>query len=439
VSAALGATLGTSLAWYDFFLYASAATLVFPTVFFPDRDPGAGLLAGFGIYAVGFAARPLGALWLGRLGDRIGRRATLIATVSLMGLATLLVAAVPGYALIGLWGAALVTVLRLVQGLALGGEWGVATLLPMEWGSPRHRGLAASWPQIGMPLGLILGFLALPAIRAVSGSGFFVWGWRIPFLLSILLFGAATYARLRAQETPVFRAMFDERRIEPRPVVEAFASATREMVLSALLRASELVPFTLLTTFVLAYSTGMVKLSGQLLLYSALAGAGLAILAVPLAGHLSDQFGRRRTCLLAALAMAAWAYPLFLLLNTDVPVLVVLAVVVGMVLVGVQAGSQAVLIAESFTPRLRASGSSIGSQLAWVVASAPVPLIAAALAGASHRWFAVAGYMAVWAAISGGAALLMADHSTADQAREYERPISKRSGASGFRTASTGT
>src|SRR4051794_16794838 len=238
--AVLAATIGTAIEWYDFFLYSTVTGLVFARLYFPHADPFVGTLEAFGVYAVGFLARPVGAAIFGHYGDRLGRKAALIATLLLMGTATFLVAFVPGYDRIGIWGAVLLTLLRFIQGIGVGGEWGGSVLLAMEWAqSNRHRGFIASWPQFGVPAGLFLANLAVLGTSAVSAEQFLMWGWRVPFLFSIVLVGLGLYIRLGIQETPVFARLVAERRIERAPVLEVLRRQRREIILTALCRMAE--------------------------------------------------------------------------------------------------------------------------------------------------------------------------------------------------------
>jgi metabolite-proton symporter len=420
VRAALAATVGTSIEWYDFFLYGSAAALVFPKLFFPNTDQTSGILISFATYAVGFAARPVGAALFGHLGDRIGRRATLIATLLLMGLATAAIGIVPGYASIGIFGGLLLTLLRIVQGIAVGGEWGGSVLISMEWGSRRRRGLVASWPQLGVPIGLILGNSALLLFSRLTGPEFLVWGWRVPFLLSLVLVLVGLYVRLSVRETPVFAKLVEQRRVEVQPVAEVIARQPKEIVLTALLRISEQAPFYVFTVFALAYGTSTLHQSSDFMLVAVLAAAALSLVTVPLAGHLSDRVGRKRVYLFGILAVGVFAFPYFGLLNTAAPGLILVAVVVSLVPHDLQYGPQAALIAESFTGRLRYSGASIGYQLASVVAGGPAPLIATLLLSTFHTWIPIAGYLVVCALVSLVALLLMPDRSSADHTVEYD-------------------
>ena len=246
--AVIAATVGTTIEWYDFFIYGTAAGLVFGKLYFPKEAPLRATLAAFGTYFVGFIGRPIGAAIFGHYGDRIGRKATLIATLLAMGIATFLIAFVPTYASIGIWGAVLLTVLRIIQGIGVGGEWGGSVLISMEWARTHgNRGLIASWPQFGVPCGLFLSNLAVLAFSSLSGDAFITWGWRIPFLLSIVLVGVGLWVRLGILETPVFQKLVAERKIEATPIIEVIARQPREILLSALLRMAEQAPFYIFT------------------------------------------------------------------------------------------------------------------------------------------------------------------------------------------------
>ena len=242
--AVIASTIGTAIEWYDFFLYGTAAGLIFGKLYFPNEDALTATLAAFGTYFIGFVGRPIGAAIFGHYGDRIGRKATLIATLLLMGIATFLIAFVPTYASIGIWGAVILTVLRMIQGIGVGGEWGGSVLLAMEWARTHgHRGLVASWPQFGVPCGLFIANLAVLAFSQMSGDQFVTWGWRIPFALSIILVGVGLWIRLGILETPVFQQLLDTRKIEKTPIIEVFKKHPKEIFLSALVRVSEQAPF----------------------------------------------------------------------------------------------------------------------------------------------------------------------------------------------------
>ena len=310
--AVIASTIGTAIEWYDFFLYGTAAGLVFGKLFFPNEDPYSGTLLAFGTYFIGFAARPVGAAIFGHYGDRIGRKATLIATLLCMGIATFLVAFVPTYGSIGIWGAVILTVLRAVQGIGVGGEWGGSVLLAMEWSRTHgQRGLVASWPQFGVPCGLFLSNLAVFAFSAWAGDQFMVWGWRVPFALSIILVGVGLWIRLGILETPVFQKLLDNNKIERAPIAEVFKRQPREILLSALLRVSEQAPFYIFTAFIFAYAIGTLKMERNLILGAVMVAACLSFITIPLSGHISDRIGRKRMYLIGVVASRPVRVPLF--------------------------------------------------------------------------------------------------------------------------------
>src|ERR1700760_1470499 len=249
--AVIASTVGTAIEWYDFFLYSTVTGLVFARLFFPHSDPWVGTLEAFAIYAVGFIARPIGAAIFGHYGDRIGRKSTLIATLLLMGLATAAVALVPTYASIGIWGAVLLTVLRFIQGVGVGGEWGGSVLMAMEWSKgAHHRGFVASWPQFGVPCGLFLANLAFLGFSKLSGDEFLTWGWRVPFFLSLILVAVGLWIRLGIMETPIFSKLVSEQKVEKQPTWEVIKRNPKEILLSAFVRMAEQAPFYIFTTYV---------------------------------------------------------------------------------------------------------------------------------------------------------------------------------------------
>ena len=310
--AVIASTIGTTIEWYDFFIYGTVTGLVFAKLYFPGSDPLTGTLQAFAIYAVGFVARPIGAAIFGHYGDRIGRKAALIATLLLMGIATFLVAFVPGYARIGIWGAVILTILRTVQGIGVGGEWGGSVLMSMEWARTNaHRGFIASWPQFGVPAGLFLANLAVLAFSAISGPQFITWGWRIPFVLSIILVGVGLYIRLGILETPAFTRLVAEDRVERVPVFEVVKRQPREIILTALARMGEQAPFYIFTAFVFTYGTTILHSSRDLLLIAVLTASVLSFFTIPYAGHLSDRIGRKRMYLIGAATMGVFGFVYF--------------------------------------------------------------------------------------------------------------------------------
>jgi metabolite-proton symporter len=418
--AVIASTIGTTIEWYDFFLYSTVTGLVFAKLYFPRSDPLVGTLEAFAIYAVGFAARPIGAAIFGHWGDRLGRKSALIATLMLMGIATFLVGLVPTYASIGIWGAVLLTLLRFIQGIGVGGEWGGSVLLSMEWArTSHHRGFVASWPQFGVPSGLFLANLAVLAFSSLSGDAFATWGWRVPFLISIVLVAIGLWIRLGILETPTFRRLVEENRIERAPVAEVFRLQAKEIFLSAFVRMAEQAPFYIFTAFVFAYGVGTLKVSRDLLLASVLVASVVSFFSIPIAGHLSDRFGRRRVYIIGAVVTGVFGWVYFGLLDTLMPFWIFVAIVVSLIPHDIMYGPQAALIAESFTGRLRYTGASIGYQLASIIAGGPAPLIAAALFAAYRSWVAIAVYISVCAVISVVAAALMRDYTGQDISEEY--------------------
>ena len=420
--AVLASTVGTAIEWYDFFLYSTVTGLVFARLYFPQSDPLVGTLEAFAIYAVGFVARPIGAAIFGHYGDRVGRKSTLIASLLLMGVATFLVALVPTYQRIGIWGAIILTVLRFVQGVGVGGEWGGSVLLSMEWArSAKHRGFIASWPQFGVPAGLFLANLAVLVFSRLSGDQFLEWGWRLPFFLSIILVAVGFYIRLGILETPVFTRLAAENRIERTPIAEVIRRQPKEIVLTALCRMGEQAPFYIFTAFVFAYGTTTLHVGRDFLLFAVLSGSLLSFVSIPLFGHLSDRIGRKRVYMFGAVVTGAFGFIYFALLNTTQPALVFVAVLLSLIPHDIMYGPQAALIAESFTGRLRYSGASLGYQLASVIAGGPSPLIATWLLNRYASGYAIAWFILACAVVSIAATALLEDYTNKDISEEYEQ------------------
>ncbi|WP_273841487.1 MFS transporter [Rubrobacter calidifluminis] len=413
--AALASVIGTTIEWYDFFLYGTTAALVFGHAFFPERNPTAGTLAAFATFFVGFAARPIGAAIFGHFGDRIGRKATLIATLLVMGIATFLIGLTPTYGTIGVWGAIILTVLRVFQGIGVGGEWGGSVLLAMEWGSRRRRGLMGSWAQMGVPVGLFLSTVVFSATLAITGQdNFDSWGWRIPFLLSIALVGVGLFVRLKIVETPAFSRVLESRQTARLPVAEVIKSNWREIILSALIRMAEQAPFYIFTSFVLAYGTGHLHMSEQFLTNAVAFTALVSCFTVPLYGWLSDRIGRKRMYMIGAFGILIYAFIYIALLNTTVPVLVGLAIVLSIQPHDMLYGPQAAFIAESFSTKLRYSGASLGYQLASIIAGGPAPLIAGTLLASTGSGYAIAAYIAFCAVVTIISTSFMKDRTGVD-------------------------
>jgi metabolite-proton symporter len=415
--AVIASTIGTAIEWYDFFIYGAAAASVFGKLFFPTHDAITGTLLAFGTYFIGFVGRPIGAAIFGHYGDRIGRKATLIATLLCMGLATFAIAFVPTFASIGIWGAVLLTVLRTLQGIGVGGEWGGSVLLAMEWSRTHgQRGLVASWPQFGVPCGLFLSNLVFFIFSGAMGDAAFAdWGWRIPFALSIILVGVGLWIRLGILETPVFQEILDKNKVERAPVTEVIKKQPKEIILSALLRMSEQAPFYLFTVFVITYATGpAIGMTKPFVLSAITVAALVSFISIPLFGHLSDRIGRKRMYLIGVVTVGVFGFIYFAMLNSGSEGLIFLAIVLSLIPHDMQYGPQAALIAESFTPRLRYSGASLGYQLASIIAGGPAPSIALGLFAAYHSGYAIAIYIAICAVISLISAGMMPDYTGKD-------------------------
>ena len=418
--AVIASTVGTTIEWYDFLLYSTVTGLVFGKLFFPHSDPLVGVLEAFAIYTVGFIARPIGAAIFGHYGDRIGRKATLIATLLITGLATFAVGFVPTYETVGIWGAVILTIIRFIQGIGVGGEWGGSVLLAMEWArTNKHRGFIASWPQLGGPAGLLLANIAVLVFSSISGDQFLVWGWRIPFMLSIVMVGVGLYIRLGILETPAFQRIVDEQRVERVPVVEVLKRQPKEVILSALARTGEQAPAYIYLAFIFAYGTQILHQSRDFLLTALITAGVISLFTIPIAGALSDRFGRKRIYLIGSVLTGIFGFAYFAMLDTMVPGWIFLAIVLSFVPHDLMYGPQGALIAECFTPRLRYSGASIGYQLASITAGGPAPLIATALLAAFGSGHVIAAYIAVCAIVSIVATLFMPDHTNRDISQEH--------------------
>jgi metabolite-proton symporter len=408
IKAAVASTIGTTIEWYDFFLYGTAAALIFPKVFFPESSALAGTLLSFSTQFVGFAARPIGAAIFGHYGDKLGRKGALITTLGLMGAATALMGVLPGYASIGVAAPILLTLLRIVQGIGVGGEWGGSVLMSMEWGRRKRHGFMASLPQLGVPIGLLLSTGAVKLVSSVGGEDFFLsWGWRIPFLASVVLILVGLYVRLSVLETPHFARMKEQKAVVKAPVWEVIRTQPRAILTSAFVRMAEQAPFYLFITFVLSYGTEGLGLQRGDLLNDTLIAAALGFISVPLFGWLSDIFGRRLVYGIGIVAIGLYAFPYFGLLNTKESGLVLLAIVLSLLFHDIMYGPQAALISETFGTGVRYSGAGLGYQLASVVAGGPAPLIATAIFASTKSSTGISWYIVGCAVVSMIALLLM--------------------------------
>ncbi len=426
-------TVGTAIEWYDFFLYGTMAALVFPQVFFPASNQLVGTILSLFTFLVGFIARPFGGALFGHLGDRIGRKSTLIVTLLLMGISTLLIGFLPGYATLGIAAPLILVLLRLGQGLGVGGEWGGSVLLAMEYGYRRNRGFWASWPQMGVPIGLMLSTIIVNIVQASAGASFVTgFAWRIPFFISAALVLIGLYIRLRVLETPLFAEVKNQKRAVSAPIIEAFRHSTPEILFSAGARFAEQAPFYLFTTFVVTYGVDKLAL-GRTDVLNAITFAAIAeLFTIPLFGFLSDRVGRRRWYLIGCVLMAAFAFPYFLLMNSGSIAVFTLSVICSIAILHAwMYGPQAALIAERFGTRLRYTSASLGYQLAAPFAGGLAPIIgvlllngksslsALGLSGVvvnigAGSWQAVSIYMIVLSVVSFASVLGLKELSRAD-------------------------
>ncbi|HEX8260307.1 MAG TPA: MFS transporter [Rubrobacteraceae bacterium] len=419
---ALASFIGTAIEWYDYFLYGTAAALVFNQLFFPEFSPLAGTLASFATFAVGFFARPVGGVVFGHFGDRIGRKTMLVLTLLIMGVATFLIGLLPTYETIGVWAPILLVVLRIFQGFGVGGEWGGAVLMAVEHSPRGRRGFYGSWPQMGVPAGLLLGTLAVYLFALLPEEQFLAWGWRVPFLLSIVLVGVGLYIRLAIAESPAFRQVQESNTTAPMPIIDVLRTYPKAVLIAMGLRVAENGSFYVFSVFVLAYVTEQLGLPNSLVLAGVMIASAIELFAIPFYGALSDRVGRKPVYLGGAVFSLLFALPFFWLVNTEVTVLIWLAIVLA--LIGGHAamyGPQASFFSELFGTRVRYSGASLGYQLASVFAGGLSPFIATALL-AAFGYGAVALYLAFMALITIVAVVLATetfqDDIAADQPQE---------------------
>lgn len=393
--------IGTTIEWYDFFLYGTASALVFSKLFFPEFDALTATMASFATYAVGFFARPVGGIVFGHFGDKIGRKSMLVTTLMLMGVATILIGLLPTYHQIGIWAPILLVTLRFIQGFGVGGEWGGAVLMAVEHGAVGKRGFYASWVQAGVPVGMLLANGVFMLVSLMEEKAFLSWGWRVPFLLGVLLLAVGMFIRIKIIESPVFT---EAKREDPGPKIPVLAvlrDQPRNVLLAMGARFAENAFFYIFTLLILSYGSQQLGLAKPSLLNAVLIGSAVQLIFIPWFGALSDRVGRRPVYLGGALFLAAFAFPFFWLVETRQPALVILAVVIGLIGHAAMYGPQAAFFSELFGTRVRYSGASLGYQLASPLAGGLAPLIATKLLEKSggNSW-PVAVYLLIMAAIT---------------------------------------
>ncbi len=419
---------GSAIEWYDFFIYGTAAALIFNKLFFPTADPLAGTLLAFSTFAVGFAARPLGGMLFGHLGDKVGRKAALVTALFLMGGSTTVIGLLPTYGTAGLFAPLALVALRLAQGIAVGGQWGGAVLIATENAPPNRRGLYGSFAQLGVPIGLVLSTLVFLAMSAwLTEEQFAAWGWRVPFLLSVVLIMVALYAHFGLEETRAMQEVKESGGTSRSPVFEVLRKHPRNIALAAGAVIVVGAGFYLFATYLLSYGTTVLKMPRSTMLNAVMWGAVAQVPALLAFAALSDRIGRRPVYLFGTVATGLWVFPAFMLVNTREPVLVTLAVVVALVLFSAMYGPQAAFFSELFTARLRYSGASLGYQLGVMLGGAFTPIIATWLYSQYRSFVAVALFLLATAVISGVCVLALTSRKAAPSA---EAPIAPRQPAS---------
>lgn len=438
---AFASSLGTTVEWYDFYIYGIAAGLVFGPLFFPEFSEVAGTLAAFATFAVGFIARPLGGIIFGHLGDKIGRKAMLVATIMIMGIGTFLIGILPTYASIGLAAPVLLIVVRFVQGIGLGGEWGGAVLMTIEHSPPSKRGFYASWPQMGVAPALLLSYgVFLILAEFLSRSQMDVWGWRLPFMFSLVLVGVGLYIRLRITETPAFRRVQKAQSQSQMPIVDVLCNYPKQVLLCAGTMVLNNAMFFVLITFMLSYATTTVGVDRGAVLRAILLSSIILFVFTVVGGALSDKVGRRPVILSGHVLGGLFAFPIFWLVNTGRPLLVSVAIIVGMIPPAVVWGAMAAFFAELFGTRVRYSGISLGLQFGTILGGGFAPFISAWLLATFGGSWAISLYLTVLALVSIASVFLLSEtYSRVDVAEEQTKSASEEPLEGGSRESQSKT
>ena len=406
----ISSVVGTAIEWYDFFLYATASALVFGQLFFPRFDPAVGTIAAFGTFMIGYISRPLGAIVFGHFGDRIGRKATLVTTLMIMGIATFIIGLLPTYEVIGIWAPALLILMRFCQGLGVGGEWGGAVLMVVETAPPEKRGFYGALPQMGVPIGLLLSTAAFALTARLPNEQFLSWGWRLPFLISIVLIGVGLFIRFRVMESPMFEQVKTENKVATAPFIELLRTYPKQIVLAIGTRFATDITFNVINVFMLAYGTQQLGLPRELFLNSILAGCAVALITLPIFGMISDVFGRRKVYLCGAIFVMIYGFLFFKLVETKEPIYIVLAYICGIALSQASTyGVQSTWFAELFGTRVRYTGASLPYQIAGIITSGPAPLISAWLFATYSSTTPIAVYIALTGLLSFVSAYFLAE------------------------------
>lgn len=401
VKAALGSFIGTTVEWYDYFIYGTAAALVFPKVFFSNMSPEMATLMSMISFSVAFVVRPIGGIVIGHFGDRMGRKKLLVFTLMLMGLCTAAIGFLPSYAQAGIWGPALLIVLRIIQGFALGGEWGGAALMSVEHAPEGRRGLWGATMQMGVPAGLLVSAGAFALVSMLPDEQFFSWGWRLPFIFSLVLLVVGMYIRLQVSEPPAFEKVAEKGEIEKAPLLSVWKYEKMKTIVMAFFQTAANVGYFLITVYALSYITQTLGLPRSVASNALMVGAAVDLFMQPVFGWLSDKYGRKKVYGFGAIFFAFYAFPFFALLNTADPYYITLALALGLGVGHASTGSlHGVIYAEQYKTKYRFSGSSVAYQLSGIVSSAPTPIIAAWLVATTGNSMAVSWFVVVAAVIT---------------------------------------
>lgn len=398
--AGISSVLGSTIEWYDFFLYGTMAAIVFPHLFFTNNDPYVATLLTFTTYAIGYIARPIGGILFGHLGDKIGRKVSLVATLVIMGVMTVLIGLLPGYEQIGLAAPLILTIIRFIQGIAIGGEWPGSVLISMEWGTNKNKGFMATLPQIGVPLGLILGTSVTSLFISISGDGFHTWGWRVPFILSIVLVIVGLVVRFNLLETPSFQKTLDKKEMPKLPFVSVLKEYPKQVIAGVLSNVSSDVAFGVFAFYTTTYGINYLGLDDSVFVNATLTGAIISVCAIFLTGYISDKISPKRILGFGNVLLILWAIPYFSLLNTKSVGLIFVAIIVAFIIHATMWAPLAPVIASSFPTHLRFSGSAITFMLRSVIGGGLAPLTSTYLLNQFNSGYAISAYIIVTAVIA---------------------------------------
>ncbi|WHY85774.1 MFS transporter [Neobacillus novalis] len=409
--ALVGSTFGTIIEFYDFFLYATASAVVFPKLFFPNSDPFIATMLSFATLATGFLARPIGAAIFGHFGDRIGRKKALIYTLWLMGISSTVMGLLPSFSTVGIWAPIMLIILRILQGIGVGGEWAGSILLSMEWGDRKKKGFAASVPNAGVGAGMLLSSATVGLCISLTGDTFYVWGWRIPFICSLLLLIVGVMIRTKISETPEFKRVTDGDQIAKAPILEVFKLYPKQVLYVGMVKFSQHVPNAIFATFMITYVTNNFHIGSGYMVNVIAIGSMQSMFTISLFGYLSDKVGIKRMYIVGIIAALIWAFPYIGLINTGKPILILLATIIIFFLHDIQAGSQPALVAQAFPARLRYSGVSLGYQLGAVFSGGIAPMVCAYLIHTTGTLYSVAVYIVLSLVIGFVGTILLKNYS----------------------------